>query len=152
MADAASVCFRTVSTRRASSRRFGGKDPVMNAQDAVLGYIKAYNAKDVSAMLTFFDEECVFENISGGKVTDRTKGKAELEGLARKSAEALATREQMVVSLTEGQGRIVAEIDYHAVLQADLSSELKAGSRLDLRGISVFEFADGKIVRLSDYS
>jgi hypothetical protein len=30
--------------------------------------------------------------------------------------------------------------------------ELKAGSRLDLRGISVCEFSGGKIVRLSDYS
>jgi ketosteroid isomerase-like protein len=30
--------------------------------------------------------------------------------------------------------------------------DLKAGSRLELRGVSVFEFAGGKIVRLSDYS
>jgi steroid delta-isomerase-like uncharacterized protein len=124
----------------------------MSAQDLILGYINAYNAKDVSAMLTFFDDSCMFENVSGGKVTVRTDGKAELQALARRSAEAFATREQRVVSLTEGQGRIVAEIDYHAVLQADLSPELKAGSQLDLRGISVFEIADGKIIRLSDYS
>ena len=103
-------------------------------------------------MLTFFDEECVFENISCGKITVRTEGKDELEALARKSAEAFATREQKVISLTEGQGRIVAEIDYHGVLQADLSPELKAGSRLDLRGVSVIEFAGRKIIRLSDYS
>ena len=124
----------------------------MSARNLFLGYIKAYNAKDVSGMLTFFDDACVFENISGGKVTVRTEGKAELEALARRSADAFASREQKVVSLTEGQGRIAAEIDYHAVLQADLSPELKAGSRLDLRGISVFEFSGGKIVRLSDYS
>ena len=124
----------------------------MSARDLILGYIKAYNAKDVSAMLTFFDDGCVFENISGGKVTIHTESKMELENLARKSAEAFATREQRVVSLTESQERIVAEIDYHGVLQADLSAELKAGSRLDLRGISVFEIAGGKIIRLSDYS
>jgi hypothetical protein len=124
----------------------------MSATNLFLGYIKAYNDKDVSAMLTFFDEACVFENISGGKVTVRTEGKAELEALARRSAEAFAWREQKVIALTEGQGRIAAEIDYHAVLQADLSPELKAGSRLDLRGISVCEFSGGKIVRLSDYS
>ncbi len=123
----------------------------MNAQDLIRGYIEAYNAKDVDAMLAYFDDVCVFENLSGGKVTVRTEGKAELAALARRSAEAFATREQRVLSLTEGQGRIVAEIDYHAVLQADLSPELKAGSRLDLRGVSVFEFAGGKIVRLSDY-
>lgn len=103
-------------------------------------------------MLGFFDDACVFENISGGKVTVCTRGKADLERLAKKSAAAFASREQKVVSMTEGQGRIVAEIDYHAVLQADLTPELRAGSHLNLRGISVCEFSGGKIVRLSDYS
>ena len=48
--------------------------------------------------------------------------------------------------------KLAAEIDYHALLQADLSPELKAGTRLELRGVSILEFADGKIVRLTDYS
>jgi ketosteroid isomerase-like protein len=124
----------------------------MNDQDLFLEYTRAYNAKDVSGMLAFFHEDCVFENISTGKPTVRTKGKAELEALARKSAGAFASREQKVLSLTQGQGRVVAEIDYRAVLQADLAPDLKAGSRLDLRGVSVVEFSGGKIVRLSDYS
>ena len=124
----------------------------MSAKKLFLEYIEAYNAKDVDAMLTFFDEACWFENISSGKVTIRAKGKAELEALARRSAEAFASREQKVISLTEAQDRVVAEVDYHAVLQVDLSPELKAGSRLDLRGVSVCEFSSGKIVRLSDYS
>ena len=66
--------------------------------------------------------------------------------------QAFASREQRVTSLTEEQGRVVAEIDYHAFLQTDVSPQLKAGSRLDLRGVSVCEFANGKIIRLSDYS
>ncbi len=124
----------------------------MTNKELFLGYLKAYNAKDVTTMLTFFDDACVFENISRGKVTVRTNGKAELGALARKAAQAFASREQKVLSLTEEDGRVVAEIDYHAVLIADLSPELKAGARLDLRGVSVCEFANGKIIRLSDYS
>jgi hypothetical protein len=38
------------------------------------------------------------------------------------------------------------------VLQTELSPQLKAGSDLNLRGVSVLEFAGEKIVRLSDYS
>jgi steroid delta-isomerase-like uncharacterized protein len=124
----------------------------MSDQNLILEYIRAYNAKDVDAMLACFAEACVFENISGGKINVRAAGKAALEALMSRSVEAFATREQKVLSLTEGQGRIVAEIDYHAVLQADLTPDLKAGSRLDLRGVSVFEVAAGKITRLSDYS
>ena len=124
----------------------------MTDKELFLGYIKAYNAKDVSGMLTFFDDDCVFENISGGKVTVRTQGKAELEALARKSAAAFSSREQRVLTLTGGQGGVVAEIEYIGVLQADLTPDLKAGNRLELRGVSVFKFSGGKIVRLSDYS
>jgi steroid delta-isomerase-like uncharacterized protein len=124
----------------------------MSAKDLLLEYIKAYNAKNVEGMLACFGEGCVFENVSAGKVTNRTEGKAELESLARRSVAAFASREQKVISITEGQGRIVAEIDYHAVLQADLSPELKAGSEIKLRGVSVFKFSGGKIVRLTDYS
>mgnify|MGYP001176765328 CR=1 FL=1 len=59
---------------------------------------------------------------------------------------------QREFQVTEGKGRIVVEIDYRAILQADLSPELKAGSHLALRGVSVFEFESGAIVRLTDYS
>jgi hypothetical protein len=124
----------------------------MTANNLFLEYVKAYNARDVSTMLTFFDDACVFENISGGKFTVRTKGKIELEALARRSAEAFASREQKIITLTQSGERIVAEIEYHAVLQADVSPELRAGDRLDLRGVSVCEVLNGKIVRLSDYS
>jgi ketosteroid isomerase-like protein len=124
----------------------------MSEKELFLGYIRAYNAKDVSGMLSFFGDDCVFENISAGKVTVRTQGKAELEALARKSADAFSSREQTVLTLTGGHGGMAAEIEYRGVLQADLTPDLKAGSRLELRGVSVFQFAAGKIVRLSDYS
>ena len=36
----------------------------MTGKDLFLEYVKAYNSKDVSGMLAFFDEACVFENIT----------------------------------------------------------------------------------------
>src|SRR5262249_21731909 len=126
-------------------------EPMTSTKDFLLGYIKTYNAKDVDTMLTFFDDKCVFENISAGKVTVRTEGRSELESIARRSAEAFVSREQKLTSIPEGQGRIVAEIDYRGVLKTDLSTDLKARSELNLRGVSVFELAGGKIVRLTDY-
>jgi hypothetical protein len=61
----------------------GESNSAMSAQEVLRAYIDAYNAKDVSAMLACFDDACVFENISGGKITVRTKGKAELEDCCR---------------------------------------------------------------------
>jgi hypothetical protein len=124
----------------------------MSNRALFLQYIEAYNAKEVSGMLGFFADGCRFEHVSAGKVTVRAEGKAELEALARKSAGAFASREQRVLTVTEEGGRLVAEIECHAVLQQDLTPDLRAGSRLDLRGVSVVEFSGGKIVRLSDYA
>jgi hypothetical protein len=124
----------------------------MNAQDLLKQYIEAYNTKDVSRMMTFFHEDCGFENISGGKVTVRTQGKAQLEALAKQSAEVFAWREQKIISITEDQNRIVAEIQYRALLNKDLSPDLKAGNEINLRGVSIIEISSGKILRLSDYS
>jgi hypothetical protein len=63
--------FKPARTLQSS---FGGSDSPMSVRDLFLGCIKAYNAKDVCAMLTFFDEACMFESISDGKVTLRTEG------------------------------------------------------------------------------
>jgi pterin-4a-carbinolamine dehydratase len=120
--------------------------------DLFQDYLTAYNAMDVSGMLKPFADTCVFENFSGGKLTARTEGKAQLRALARRSLKAFASREQRVISMTASPDRVLAEIDYHAILQADLSPELKAGSELKLRGVTVAECSGGKIVRLSDYS
>lgn len=40
----------------------------------------------------------------------------------------------------------------HVSLASDLSSGMKAGNTLELTGRSEFEFRDGKIFRLTDYS
>lgn len=123
-----------------------------NSKEVFLAYVEAYNRKEVERMLSFFDDACVFENISGGKVAVRTEGKAELAALATKPAAACAFRKQTIVSLIEARGKIAAEVSFEALLQADLTPELKASTRLQVRGVSICEISNDKIVRLTDYS
>ena len=40
----------------------------MSIKELFLGYVKAYNAREVETMLGFFDDACVFENISAGTI------------------------------------------------------------------------------------
>ncbi len=51
-----------------------------------------------------------------------------------------------------GKNKIAVEIDYEATLAQDLPSGAKKGTRLKLKGISIFEFQSGKIKRLIDFS
>jgi len=151
----AQVTARDVALARylEESYRRVRKEQLTGPPATVFGeYVEAYNAMDVDTMLNAFAPDCVFENYSHGRLTVRTKGKARLRALATRSARAFVSREQRMVSLTATPDRVVAEIDYRAVLLADLAPELKAGRQLRLRGVTVAEFRDGKIVRLSDYA
>lgn len=47
---------------------------------------------------------------------------------------------------------MTAEIDYEGVLKVDLPDGLKAGEKIKLKGKSVFQFRDGLIYTLTDYS
>ena len=47
---------------------------------------------------------------------------------------------------------VAVEIGYVARLAVDLPNGFKAGEEIKLKGVSVFEFRDKKIIRLVDFS
>ncbi len=121
-------------------------------RDLIHQYIAAYNAKDVSGMLMLLHDVIVFENISSSSGITATSGKAEFETLARQSLNVFSSRQQRIRSLTLGERTAAAEIEYEGTLAMDMPSGLQAGETLQLRGVTVFAFSDGKISRISDYS
>jgi hypothetical protein len=44
------------------------------------------------------------------------------------------------------------DIKYEGVLSTDLPNGMKAGDTLRLNGRSAFQFRDGKLLRITDYS
>jgi steroid delta-isomerase-like uncharacterized protein len=115
-------------------------------------YITAYNAKDVPGMLALLHDVIVFENVSNVQGITATSGKAEFEALARQSLMIFSSRRQTIRSLTLGERTAAAEIEYEGVLAIDIPNGLKTGETMELRGVTVFAFSDGKIARISDYS
>ncbi|OUJ72454.1 nuclear transport factor 2 family protein [Hymenobacter crusticola] len=121
-------------------------------QATIEAYLAAYNAKDIPAMLALLDEQIVFENVSNTSGVITTSTKQEFAALARQSVDYFAERRQIVRFAVMGAGAAAVEIDYQATLAQDLPNGLKAGEQLKLRGVSVFEWRDGKFTRISDYS
>ncbi len=120
-------------------------------------YIAAYNRMDVPGMVALLHEVVVFENVSSVNGITATSGKADFETLARQSLGTFRSREQRIRSLTLGERTAAVEIDHEAVLNIDLptgpsAEPLKAGQTMQIRGVTVFAFSDGKIARISDYS
>lgn len=115
-------------------------------------YIAAYNAMDVEAMLACLTSDVHFQNISAGETNAETHGKAQFEELARLGAAAFSSRRQTVVRCINVAGRTMAEVDFEAVVAADLPNGWKAGQKLAFSGVSYFEIRDGAIARIVDES
>ncbi|HEY9449504.1 MAG TPA: nuclear transport factor 2 family protein, partial [Gemmatimonadaceae bacterium] len=68
------------------------------------------------------------------------------------AAELFSSRRQTITSYAADGDRVTIAIDYHGVLAADLSPELRAGDTLRLSGRSTFVVRDGRITSIIDES
>ncbi len=115
-------------------------------------YIAAYNAFDIQRMMTMIHQDIEFKSFSGGKVNAVASGEREFRQLAEQSKELFSSRNQTVKAFESHEDRAGVEVEYEAVLAVDLPNGMNAGETLRLDGRSEFEFRDGLIYRLADFS
>ncbi|MFB9328869.1 nuclear transport factor 2 family protein [Paenibacillus aurantiacus] len=123
-----------------------------NAKTIIERYLEAYNAFDIEGMLDLLHEGIVFRNVVSGEANMETQGIRDFRKLAEQSAALFASRCQQALHYRDTPDGIEVEIDYAAVLAADLPNGLRAGEQRKLKGKSVFGISEGKIVRIEDYS
>lgn len=119
---------------------------------AVEAYIAAYNSIDVGGMLSQLSEDVVFKNLSGGELTAEAAGKEAFRALAQAGAAAFSERRQSVRRAITVAEVTLAEIDYRAVVAADLPNGWKAGRTIELEGASLFRLEGGLIAEIIDQS
>ena len=124
----------------------------MSHKAIVEKYIDAYNNFNIEDMMSCFLQTASFENVSNASGSICLQGVDEIKKLANKSKEFFISRKQEVLHWHEGKDHVVVEILYKAVLNIDFSDTLKKGNSLELKGVSIFEFKNGKISRLVDFS
>lgn len=115
-------------------------------------YIKSYNAFDVPGMVRDFAADIVFQNIQNGSVTLTLEGLEAFVQQAELAKGFFAERKQTVLSYTHQADKTEVVIEYYAVLATNLPNGMRQGEEISLRGRSIFEFRDNKIVRLTDIS
>lgn len=115
-------------------------------------YIEAYNTFDIDAMLSLFHSGCQFENYNGNQLTASANGLSELRKMMEQGRDIFSSRKQTVTEFVFEVEIAVVEISYKGRLKVDLPNGLKAGNELNLQGCSKFEFQDGLIKNLKDYS
>jgi ketosteroid isomerase-like protein len=115
-------------------------------------YIDAYNAFDVEAMISFIHPKVVFKNIVGNETNARASGVDAFREMAEQSKSLFSSRCQRITRFSSIGDTATVDIKYEGVLTKDLPNGMKAGDTLQLNGRSEFQFKDGKIYKITDYS
>ncbi|WP_111412245.1 nuclear transport factor 2 family protein [Billgrantia lactosivorans] len=121
-------------------------------RDLIERYITAYNHFDIDGMLAVLEPDVIFENYSGDELTTSANGIDEFRQLAEHAKGFFSERVQRVSSLTFSEAGATAEIDYHGRLAQDIPGGPKAGSLIELNGVSEFSFGSERITRIVDRS
>jgi ketosteroid isomerase-like protein len=125
---------------------------VAKQKQLVQEYIEAYNRFDVDGMLYHLHDNVVFRNISNGEVNLTLTGKESFRQQAQQALQYFSQREQRITDWQVADNRVEILLDYTAVAAIDFPNGLKAGDTLQLKGKSVFQFADGLIISIDDIS
>lgn len=129
------------------------KQDMMDAQkQAILHYVNSYNEFDVQGMTKDLAAHVVFQNVSNGKVDLRTVGITEFKQQAEAAKQYFKERKQTIESWEFQDTKVIIGIDYNAILAIDLPNGFNKGDSLALKGVSEFEFENGKIIGITDKS
>ncbi|MBC6606107.1 nuclear transport factor 2 family protein [Hymenobacter sp. BT188] len=125
---------------------------VATHKQLVQAYIEAYNRFDVDGMVRHLHEDVVFRNIANGEVNLTTTGKESFRQQAEQAKQYFSQREQRVTDWQVEDNRVEVLVDYTAVAAMEFPNGLKPGDTLQLKGKSIFRFADGRIISIDDIS
>ena len=108
------------------------------------GFLEAFNRHDLDAIMAYFAEDCVFYMPRGaGPRGDRYIGKSEVRaGLSR--------RFEGIPNVHYGEDRHWACGDL-GVSEWTLTGTSVSGQQIEVRGVDLLEFADGKIIRKDSF-
>lgn len=121
-------------------------------RDLINRYLDAYNAFDVEGMMDTVHPDVEFQNVSGGEVNAVASGADEFRRMAEQATALFSSRQQRGMGFHASEGGASIDVAYEGVLATNFPNGMKAGETLKLEGRSEFEFKDGKIVRVVDYS
>ncbi|RKR10583.1 hypothetical protein C8C83_2259 [Flavobacterium sp. 90] len=125
---------------------------MIERERVIKNYVEGYNTFDINKMTADFIDDIVFENIQNGEVNMTLIGIDEFREQAENAKSYFSSRVQTITVFNHFESKTEIEIDYYAVLAMDFPNGMKTGDELNLKGKSVFEISEGKILKLTDIS
>ncbi|MBC6973915.1 nuclear transport factor 2 family protein [Bacillus sp. Xin] len=121
-------------------------------KEIIENYVKAYNSFDVKGMIKLLHNDILFRNLSNDELNMEIRGIQGFRELAEKSSKILSSRHLKIIDYSVIDNKVEVQIDYEGILAIDVPNGLKMGNKMKLKGKSVFEIKEGKILLIEDYS
>jgi ketosteroid isomerase-like protein len=113
--------------------------------DVLKGFLEAFNRHDLDAIMDYFAEDCVFYMPRGAKPRgDKYVGKQEVRA-------GLAKRFEGLPDVHYGDDQHWLCGDNFGVSEWTLTGTTTAGQHIEVRGVDLLEFAQGKIIRKDSF-
>jgi steroid delta-isomerase-like uncharacterized protein len=108
------------------------------------GFLEAFNRHDLDAIMEYFAEDCVFYMPRGSAPRgDQYSGKEQVRA-------GLAKRFEGIPDVHYGEDRHWTCGDF-GVSEWTLTGTSVSGKKLEVRGVDLLEFAEGKIIRKDSF-
>ena len=113
--------------------------------DVLKGFLEAFNRHDLDAIMDYFAEDCVFYMPRGAKPRgDKYVDKQEVRA-------GLAKRFEGLPDVHYGDDQHWLCGDNFGVSEWTLTGTTTAGQYIEVRGVDLLEFAQGKIIRKDSF-
>lgn len=113
-------------------------------QDQLKGFLEAFNRHDLDAIMDYFAEDCVFYMPRGAAPRgDRYVGKEQVRA-------GLSKRFEGIPDVHYGEDRHWV-CGQFGVSEWTLTGTAVSGKKIEVRGVDLLEFADGKIIRKDSF-
>ena len=110
-----------------------------DAGETLQGFLDAFNAHDVDAIMSFFTEDCVMDTPRGQHLAG-----------TQQVREGIQARFDGIPDVSYGDERHFTSGD-RGVSEWTIRGTQASGEPIEVRGCDLFEFADGKIRRKDSY-
>ena len=113
--------------------------------DVLKGFLEAFNRHDLDSIMDYFAEDCVFYMPRGAKPRgDKYVGKTEVRA-------GLAKRFEGLPDVHYGDDQHWLCGDNFGVSEWTLTGTTTAGQHIEVRGVDLLEFAQGKVIRKDSF-
>lgn len=113
--------------------------------EVLKGFLEAFNRHDLDSIMDYFAEDCIFYMPRGAKPRgDKYVGKKEVRA-------GLAKRFEGIPDVHYGDDQHWLCGDNFGVSEWKLTGTTTAGQHIEVRGVDLLEFAQGKIIRKDSF-